>query len=92
MITSDCIYVCNIKNKPKASGLYDKSWSSYPWCISRFQSSGSVSSSEQILLRRPVSNLPALQHRPPVPLHVVDQWNENSRAHQKLRRDMYSVI
>lgn len=36
------------------------------------------------LLRRPVGDLPALQHRPPVSLHVVEQRHNDSWAHQQL--------
>lgn len=37
------------------------------------------------LLWGPVCDLPALQHRPPVPLHVVDQRDEDGRAQQQLK-------
>lgn len=38
------------------------------------------------LLGRPVGDLPTLQHGPPVSLHVVDQGDEDGRAHQQLER------
>ena len=37
-----------------------------------------------LLLGRPVGDLPALQHRPPVPLHVVEQRDDDACAHQQL--------
>lgn len=39
------------------------------------------------LLGWPVGNLSALQHRPPVSLHVVEQRDDDSRAHQQLRQN-----
>ena len=36
------------------------------------------------LLGRPVGDLPALQHRPPVSFHVVKQRDHDAGAHQQL--------
>lgn len=39
------------------------------------------------LFGRPVGDLSALHHRPPVSLQVVDQGNKYGGAHQQLQRE-----
>lgn len=39
------------------------------------------------LLGRPVGNLPTLQHGPSVSLHVVEQRDDDGRAHQQLETE-----
>lgn len=44
------------------------------------------------LLGRPVGDFPALQHRPPVSLHVVEQRDEDGWAQQQLGKEAEQLI